>query len=191
MLDRTMSHPAGQGFSTPELSVYQNDKQMAWIFRSMHIRFSSQFNKFLDWLFAQQVRHVQGSSDISKTRKTTRETVKRITVFMLSTPPLLNSPKSCARTGRLKTTCTIPGTCLFNEDSTQFKKCSTASRMAIINDLLLLFIVRSNSSLVSSPVTSSPLSDHALASLRFECPSSRECLLTFAFRYAKVLLSIW
>jgi predicted transposase YbfD/YdcC len=104
---------------------------------------SSQLNDFLDWPFLQQVFQLQRTITISKTGKTRKETVYGITSLsaeQASPAQLLEMLRSY---WRIENSLHYPRDVTMHEDQTRFKKHSAAHNMAIINNLVLSLIARS------------------------------------------------
>jgi predicted transposase YbfD/YdcC len=111
---------------------------------------SSQLNDFLDWPFLQQVFQLQRTITISKTGKTRKETVYGITsLSAVQAPPaqLLDMLRSY---WRIENGLHYPRDVSLHEDSTRFKKHSAAHNMAIINNLILSLIAKSDFPFVPS-----------------------------------------
>jgi len=111
---------------------------------------SSQLNDFLDWPFLQQVFQLQRTVTISKTGKTRQETVYGITSLsaeQASPAQLLDMLRSY---WRIENSLHYPRDVTLHEDQTRFKKHSAAHNMAIINNLLLALIAKSDFPFVPS-----------------------------------------
>jgi len=127
---------------------------------------SSQLNDFLDWPFLQQVFQLHRTITTSKTGKTRHETVYGIT----SLPAELASPAQLLDMLRsywhIENSLHYPRDVTLHEDQTRFKKHSAAHNMAIINNLVLSLIAKSDFLFVPSArrfFAAHP--DHALALL--------------------------
>lgn len=105
---------------------------------------SSQLNDFLDWPFLQQVFQLQRTITISKTGKTRKETVYGITSLsaeLASPAQLLEMLRSY---WQIENRLHYPRDVTLHEDQTRFKKNSAAHNMAIINNLVLSLIAKSD-----------------------------------------------
>jgi predicted transposase YbfD/YdcC len=111
---------------------------------------SSQLNDFLDWPFLQQVFKLERYITISKTGKTRHEIVYGIT----SLPSEQASPCQLLQMLRsywkIENCLHYPRDVSLHEDQTRFKKQSAAHIMAIINNLVLALIAKSNFPFVPS-----------------------------------------
>lgn len=127
---------------------------------------SSQLNDFLDWPFLQQVFQLQRTITTSKTGKTRHETVYGITSLsaeQASPAQLLDMLRSY---WRIENKLHYPRDVTLHEDQTRFKKHSAAHNMAIINNLVLALIARSDFPFVPSARRFfAAFPDHALALL--------------------------
>lgn len=111
---------------------------------------SSQLNDFLDWPFLQQVFQLQRTITIAKTGKTRNEIVYGITSLsaeQASPAQLLNMLRSY---WRIENNLHYPRDVTLHEDQTRFKKHSAAHNMAIINNLVLALIAKSDFPFVPS-----------------------------------------
>jgi predicted transposase YbfD/YdcC len=111
---------------------------------------SSQLNDFLDWPFLQQVFQLQRSITISKTGKTRKETVYGITSLsaeLASPAQLLEMLRSY---WQIENRLHYPRDVTLHEDQTRFKKHSAAHNMAILNNLVLSLIAKSDFPFVPS-----------------------------------------
>jgi predicted transposase YbfD/YdcC len=111
---------------------------------------SSQLNNFLDWPFLQQVFQLQRTITISKTGKTRKETVYGITSLsaeLASPAQLLEMLRSY---WQIENRLHYPRDVTLHEDQTRFKKHSAAHNMAIINNLVLSLIAKSDFPFVPS-----------------------------------------
>ena len=105
---------------------------------------SSQLNDFLDWPFLQQVFQLQRTITTSKTGKTRHETVYGITSLsaeLASPAQLLEMLRSY---WQIENRLHYPRDVTLHEDQTRFKKKSAAHNMAIINNLVLSLISKSD-----------------------------------------------
>lgn len=127
---------------------------------------SSQLNDFLDWPFLQQVFQLQRTVTIPKTGKMRHETVYGITSLsaeQASPTQLLEMLRSY---WHIENSLHYPRDVTLHEDQTRFKKHSAAHNMAIINNLVLSLIAKSDFPFVPSArrfFAAHP--DHALAHL--------------------------
>jgi predicted transposase YbfD/YdcC len=111
---------------------------------------SSQLNDFLDWPFLQQVFQLQRTVTISRTGKTRQETVYGITSLsaeQASPAQLLEMLRSY---WRIENSLHYPRDVTLHEDQTRFKNHSAAHILAIINNLVLALIAKSDFSFVPS-----------------------------------------
>jgi predicted transposase YbfD/YdcC len=111
---------------------------------------SSQLNDFLNWPFLQQVFQLQRTITISKTGKTRQETVYGITslsAVQASPAQLLEMLRSY---WHIENSLHYPRDVTLHEDQTRFKKHSAAHNMAIINNLVLSLIAKSDFPFVPS-----------------------------------------
>jgi predicted transposase YbfD/YdcC len=111
---------------------------------------SSQLNDFLDWPFLQQVFQLQRIITTSKTGKTRKETVYGITSLsaqQASPAQLLAMLRSY---WQIENNLHYPRDVTLHEDQTRFKKHSAAHNMAIINNLILSLLTRSDFSFIPS-----------------------------------------
>jgi predicted transposase YbfD/YdcC len=109
---------------------------------------SSQLNDFLDWPFLQQVFQLQRTITISKTGKIRKETVYGITSLsaeQASPAQLLEMLRSY---WHIENSLHYPRDVSLHEDQTRFKRHSAAHNMAIINNLIMSLIARSDFSFV-------------------------------------------
>lgn len=127
---------------------------------------SSQLNDFLDWPFLQQVFQLQRTITICKTGKTRQETVYGITSLsaeQASPAQLLEMLRSY---WHIENSLHYPRDVTLHEDQTRFKKQSAAHNMAIINNLVLALIAKSDFPFVPSARRFfAAYPDHALALL--------------------------
>jgi predicted transposase YbfD/YdcC len=127
---------------------------------------SSQLNDFLDWPFLQQVFKLERFITISKTGKTRHEIVFGVTSLspeQASSSQLLQMLRSY---WQIENSLHYPRDVTLHEDQTRFKKHSAAHNMAIINNLILALIAKSDFLFVPSArrfFSAHP--DHALALL--------------------------
>ena len=111
---------------------------------------SSQLNDFLDWPFLQQVFQLQRTITSSKTGKTRQETIYGITSLsaeQASPAQLLEMLRSY---WRIENSLHYPRDVTLHEDQTRFKNHSAAHNMAIINNLVLSLIAKSDFPFVPS-----------------------------------------
>ena len=127
---------------------------------------SSQLNDFLDWPFLQQVFRLERRITISKTGKTRHEIVYGVTSLsaeQASPSQLLQMLRSY---WQIENGLHYPRDVTLHEDHTRFKKHSAAHNMAIINNLILALLAKSDFLFVPSArryFAAHP--DHALALL--------------------------
>lgn len=111
---------------------------------------SSQLNDFLDWPFLQQVFQLERIITTSKTKKTRHETIYGVTSLsaeQASPAQLLDMLRSY---WRIENSLHYPRDVTLHEDHTRFKKHSAAHNMAILNNLVLALIAKSNFPFVPS-----------------------------------------
>jgi len=111
---------------------------------------SSQLNDFLDWPFLQQVFQLQRTITTSKTGKTHKETVYGITSLsaeLASPAQLLDMLRSY---WQIENRLHYPRDVTLHEDQTRFKNKSAAHNMAIINNLVLSLLAKSEFPFVPS-----------------------------------------
>jgi predicted transposase YbfD/YdcC len=111
---------------------------------------SSQLNDFLDWPFLQQVFQLERTITISKTEKTRHETIYGVTSLsaeQASPAQLLHILRSY---WHIENSLHYPRDVSLHEDQTRFKKHSAAHNMAILNNLVLALIAKSDFPFVPS-----------------------------------------
>ena len=111
---------------------------------------SSQLNDFLDWPFLQQVFQLQRTITISKTKKTRSETIYGVTSLsaeQASPSQLLQMLRSY---WHIENRLHYPRDVTLHEDQTRFKQHAAAHNMAIINNLVLAVLAKSNFPFVPS-----------------------------------------
>jgi len=111
---------------------------------------SSQLNDFLDWPFLQQVFQLQRTITVSKTGKSRQETVYGITSLSAEQAPPAQLLQMLRSYWRIENSLHYPRDVTLHEDHTHFKKHSAAHNMAIINNLILALIARSDFPFVPS-----------------------------------------
>ncbi len=105
---------------------------------------SSQLNDFLDWPFLKQVFQLERTITIFKTKKTRHETIYGITSFsaeQASPSQLLDMLRSY---WHIENSLHYPRDVSLHEDQTRFKKHAAAHNMAILNNLVLALIAKSD-----------------------------------------------
>jgi predicted transposase YbfD/YdcC len=105
---------------------------------------SSQLNDFLDWPFLQQVFQLQRTITLAKTGKVRHETLYGVTSLsadQASPAQLLDMLRSY---WHIENSLHYPRDVTLHEDQTRFKKQSAAHNMAILNNLVLALIAKSN-----------------------------------------------
>jgi predicted transposase YbfD/YdcC len=105
---------------------------------------SSQLNDFLDWPFLQQVFQLERTVTISKTGKTRHEILYGITSLsaeQASPSCLLAMLRSY---WQIENGLHYPRDVTLREDQTRFKKHSAAHNMAILNNLVLALLAKSD-----------------------------------------------
>lgn len=111
---------------------------------------SSQLNDFLDWPFLQQIFQLERTITIAKTRKTRHETLYGVTSLsaeQASPSQLLHMLRSY---WQIENGLHYSRDVSLHEDQTRFKKHSAAHNMAIINNLVLALIAKSDFPFVPS-----------------------------------------
>jgi predicted transposase YbfD/YdcC len=111
---------------------------------------SSQLNDFLDWPFLQQVFKLERTITIPKTKKTRQETVYGVTSLsaeQTSPSQLLYMLRSY---WQIENSLHYPRDVSLHEDQTRFKKHTAAHNMAIINNLVLALLAKSDFPFVPS-----------------------------------------
>ncbi|TFH39622.1 MAG: ISAs1 family transposase [ANME-2 cluster archaeon] len=111
---------------------------------------SSQLNDFLDWPFLQQVFKLERQATICKTGKSRHEIVYGVTSLsaeQASPSQLLRMLRSY---WKIENSLHYPRDVTLHEDQTRFKKHSAAHTMAVINNLILGLIAKSDFDYVPS-----------------------------------------
>ena len=111
---------------------------------------SSQLNDFLDWPFLQQVFQLERPITILKTRKTRHERIYGVTSLsaeQASPSQLLHLLRSY---WHIENNLHYPRDVTLHEDQTHFKTHSAAHNMAILNNLILALIAKSDFPFVPS-----------------------------------------
>lgn len=111
---------------------------------------SSQLNDFLDWPFLQQVFKLERTITVSKTRKTRQETIFGVTSLSAehaSPAHLLHMLRSY---WQIENSLHYSRDVTLHEDQTRFKNHSAAHNMAILNNLVLALIAKSDFPFVPS-----------------------------------------
>jgi len=111
---------------------------------------SSQLNDFLDWPFLQQVFQLQRIITTSKTGKTRKETVYGITSLSAEHASPAHLLEMLRSYWRIENSLHYPRDVTLHEDQTRVKKHSAAHNMAIINNLILSLLTRSDFHFVPS-----------------------------------------
>jgi len=111
---------------------------------------SSQLNDFLDWPFLQQVFQLQRTITTSKTGKTRHETVYGITSLSAELAPPAQLLEMLRSYWQIENRLHYPRDVTLHEDQTRFKKHSAAHNMAILNNLVLSMIAKSDFPFVPS-----------------------------------------
>jgi hypothetical protein len=123
---------------------YHRDYQRPWPNRNPYLTTSSQLNDFLDWPFLQQVFKLERQILLQKTGQTRHEVVFGVTSLSVeeaSPDQLLQLLRSY---WKIENCLGYPRDVTFHEDQTRFKQHSAAHNMAIINNLVLGFLAKSN-----------------------------------------------
>lgn len=127
---------------------------------------SSQLNDFLDWPFLQQVFQLQRTITTSKTGKTRHETIYGITSLAAEQASPVQLLQMLRSYWHIENNLHYPRDVTLHEDQTRFKKHSAAHNMAIINNLVLSLIAKSDFPFVPSARRFfAAYPDHALALL--------------------------
>jgi predicted transposase YbfD/YdcC len=111
---------------------------------------SRQLNDFLDWPFLQQAFQLERTITVSKTGKTRQEIVYGVTSLsaeQASPQQLLQMLRSY---WHIENSLHYPRDVTLHEDQTRFKKHSAAHNMAILNNLVLALIAKSDFPFVPS-----------------------------------------
>lgn len=111
---------------------------------------SSQLTDFLDWPFLQQVFKLERFITVSKTGKTRHELVYGVTSLsaeQASPSQLLHMLRSY---WQIENCLHYPRDVTLHEDHTRFKQWNAAHNMAIINNLVLSLLAKSNFPFVPS-----------------------------------------
>lgn len=127
---------------------------------------SSQLNDFLDWPFLQQVFKLERFITISKTGKMRYELVYGVTSLSAEQASPAQLLRMLRSYWQIENSLHYPRDVTLHEDQTRFKKHSAAHNMAIINNLILALIAKSDFLFVPSArryFAAHP--DHALALL--------------------------
>jgi len=141
----------------PGMGCPPNDLRSATITSKGHGRLevrtlttSSQLNDFLDWPFLQQVFKLERHTTICKSGKTRHEIVYGVTSLsaeQASPDQLLHMLRSY---WKIENSLHYPRDVTLHEDHTRFKRHSAAHTMAIINNLILALIAKSDFPFVPS-----------------------------------------
>lgn len=105
---------------------------------------SSQLNDFLTWPFLQQVFQLERNITISKTGKTRQETIYGITSLSADQAPPMQLLHMLRSYWQIENSLHYPRDVTLHEDQTRFKKHTAAHNMAIINNLILALIAKSD-----------------------------------------------
>jgi predicted transposase YbfD/YdcC len=105
---------------------------------------SSQLNDFLDWPFLQQVFKLERFITISKTGKRRHELVYGVTSLSAEQASPSHLLQMLRSYWQIENGLHYPRDVTLHEDHTRFKKHSAAHNMAIINNLLLALIAKSD-----------------------------------------------
>jgi predicted transposase YbfD/YdcC len=109
---------------------------------------SSQLNDFLDWPFLQQVFQLERTIPISKSGKTRQETIYGVTSLSANQASPLQLLQMLRSYWHIENSLHYPRDVTLHEDQTRFKKHSAAHNMAIINNLILALIAKSDFSFI-------------------------------------------
>ena len=109
---------------------------------------SSQLNDFLDWPFLQQVFKLERTITISKTNKTRQETIYGVTSLAAEQASPVQLLYMLRSYWRIENSLHYPRDVTLHEDQTRFKQHAAAHNMAIINNLVLALVAKSNFSFV-------------------------------------------
>ena len=127
---------------------------------------SSQLNDFLDWPFLQQVFQLERTMTISKTGKSHREIVYGVTSLSQEQASPMRLVQMLRSYWHIENNLHYPRDVTLHEDQTRFKKHSAAHNMAILHNLVLALIAKSQFPFVPSARRFfAAHSDHALALL--------------------------
>lgn len=105
---------------------------------------SSQLNDFLDWPFLQQVFKLERLITILKTGRTRHEIVYGVTSLSAEQAPPDQLLRMLRSYWKIENCLHYPRDATLREDQTRFKHHSAAHNMAIINNLVLSLIAKSN-----------------------------------------------
>jgi predicted transposase YbfD/YdcC len=105
---------------------------------------SSQLNDFLDWPFLQQVFQLERTITVSKTGKTRHEIVYGITSLSADQASPLQLLTMLRSYWQIENSLHYPRDVTLHEDQTRFKKRSAAHCMAILNNLVLGILAKSD-----------------------------------------------
>ena len=127
---------------------------------------SSQLNDFLDWPFLQQVFQLERTITILKTQKTRHETIYGVTSLSAEQAAPSHLLTMLRSYWHIENSLHYPRDVTLHEDQTRFQNQSAAHNMAILNNLVLALIAKSDFPFVPSArrfFAAHP--DHALALL--------------------------
>src|SRR5512141_1587106 len=127
---------------------------------------SSQLNDFLDWPFLQQVFQLKRIITISKTGKTRHETIYGVTSLSAAQACPAQLLEMLRSYWHIENSLHYPRDVTLHEDQTRFKKHAAAHNMAILNNLVLALIAKSDFPFIPAATrffAAHP--DHALALL--------------------------
>lgn len=105
---------------------------------------SSQLNDFLDWPFLQQVFQLERFITISKSGKRRHELVYGVTSLSAAQASPAQLLQMLRSYWQIENSLHYPRDVTLHEDQTRFKKHSAAHNMAIINNLILALIAKSD-----------------------------------------------
>jgi predicted transposase YbfD/YdcC len=111
---------------------------------------SSQLNDFLDWPFLQQVFQLERTITISKTGKTRHEIVYGVTSLSAEQASPVQLLTMLRSYWHIENSLHYPRDVTLHEDQTRFKNHSAAHNMAILNNLVLALIAKSQFPFVPS-----------------------------------------
>jgi len=111
---------------------------------------SSQLNDFLDWPFLQQVFQLERTITISKTGKTRHEIVYGVTSLSAEQASPVQLLTMLRSYWHIENSLHYPRDVTLHEDHTRFKKHSAAHNMAVLNNLVLALIAKSQFPFVPS-----------------------------------------
>jgi predicted transposase YbfD/YdcC len=111
---------------------------------------SSQLNEFLDWPFLQQVFKLERTITVSKTHNTRQETIYGVTSLSAEHAAPAHLLHMLRSYWQIENSLHYPRDVTLHEDQTRFNNHSAAHNMAIINNLVLALLAKSDFPFVPS-----------------------------------------